>query len=59
MDLLLLIVTLLCQRLGLNINNSSIPPGNYTDMGLKGDRVLLTGKVVDYMRGKITLSPLA
>jgi hypothetical protein len=59
MDLLLLIVTLLCQRLVLNINNSIIPPGNYTDMVLQGDRVLLTGKVVDYMRGKITLSPLS
>jgi hypothetical protein len=59
MDLLLLIVTLLCQRLVLNINNSIIPPGNYTDMALQGDRVLLTGKVVDYMRGKITLSPLS
>ena len=28
MDLLLLIVTLLCQRLGLNSNNSSIPPSS-------------------------------
>jgi transposase len=28
LDLLLLIVTLLCQRLGLNSHNSSIPPSS-------------------------------
>ena len=28
MDLLLLIVTLLCQRIGLNSHNSSIPPSS-------------------------------
>jgi transposase len=28
MDLLLLIVTLLCQRIGLNNHNSSIPPSS-------------------------------